>query len=43
VSTTTRETGGLNFLPSALAAFKKRKKQFCASMLHLQQHPVWQE
>jgi hypothetical protein len=40
-STTTREAGGLNFLPAALAAGKKRQKHVCALMLNLQQHPVW--
>jgi hypothetical protein len=41
-STTTREAGGLNFLPAALAAGNKRQKHGWASMLNLPSHPVWE-
>jgi hypothetical protein len=33
----------LNILAAAFAAGKKRQKHFCASMLNLHSHPVWQE
>jgi hypothetical protein len=35
-STTTCEAVGLNFLPAAIAAGKKRQKHGCAAMLNLQ-------